>query len=494
MSQRGAEIDAAECRSYRIIVAVLLGLALLMFAYPVVRVFWNFEIDSNEGWNAYYQLRAIAGQSLYQLDSPLFFNNYPPLSFYLVGALAALIGDPMLAGRAVSLLALVAIALSTGTIVRSAGGSRTDARLAIATCIGLFAAFATDYLGMNDPQLLGQAFVVAGLAVHLGGSGGWRRGLAVAVLFAVGALTKHNLVVVPLVVAVDLLRRGPPAQRAAFFAAGLGLAALSAALLWLVVGPTFFAQVLATRTWDVARGFLFTTEILGRFQAPLAVVGLGLIAARRQRPAGLVGAYLLLALVAGAGFAGGANTDINVFFDVSIALAIGTGLVAHQLGRRFSWPQTRTVLALAANAGVLFTAPLALGRFGVDAAGEMDRREQLFNADVAYLRALPGPALCQSQLLCFRAGKDMYYDSFNVHQAIAAGHLPKDALIDKLRRHQIAVLQISDTPEFGEGEYPGVQSMPARFIHFSDQEFAILNREYRVDRVGESGRFYRPKD
>jgi len=485
---------AAETRTYRNTVVALLGLALVMFAYPVIRVFWNFEIDSNEGWNAYYQLRAIAGQSLYTLQSPLFFNNYPPLSFYLVGALAALIGDPMLAGRAVSLMALLAIATSCGFIVQGAGGSRNDARLAFATCLGLFAAFATDYLGMNDPQLLGQAFVVAGLAVHLGGSGGWRRGAIVALLFAIAALTKHNLVVAPLVVMIDLAWRGKPGQRAGFFIAGLGLAGLSALVLWLMVGPTFFAQVLATRTWDVARGFLFTTEILGRFQAPLAVVGLGLIAARHRRPAGLVGAYLLLALACGAGFAGGANTDINVFFDVSIALAIGTGLVAHRLGQRFSWPQTKTTLALAANAGVIFYAPLALGRFGVDAAGEMDRREHLFNADIAYLRAIPGPALCQSQLLCFRAGKEMYYDAFNVHQAVVAGHLPADVLIDKLRHHQIPVIQISDIPEFGEGDYPGVQSMPARFIHFSDQEFAVLNREYRIDRVGESGRFYRPKD
>ena len=484
---------SAPCRSYQITVWALLGLALSMFAYPAVRIFWNFEIDSNEGWNAYYQLRAIAGQSLYTLDSPLFFNNYPPLSFYLVGALAALLNDPMLAGRLVSLLAALSIAWSCGAIVRSAGGSRTDGRLAIATCIGLLAAFATDYLGMNDPQLLGQAFVIAGLAVHLGSSGSARRAALVAILFAIGVLTKHNLVVVPLVVAVDLLIRGPSGRRIAFLATGLGLAAVSAGVIWRLVGPTFFVQVLASRTWAVERAFLFTTEILARYQAPLAVVGLGLVAARGRRPVGLIGAYLLLALVAGAFFAGGSNTDINVFFDVSIALAIGTGLVAHRLGERFSWPKIAAAVALAANAGVLFYAPLALGRFGVDVAGEMDRRERLFNADVAYLRDLPGPVLCQSQLLCFRAGKPMFYDSFNVHQAIAAGRLPADVLIEQLKQHRIAVLQISDGPEFGADDYPGIQSMPARFIHFADPVFATLAREYTVDHVGISGRFYRPK-
>jgi len=483
----------AESRSYRRTVAALLALALVMFAYPALRIFWNIEIDSNEGWNAYYQLRAIAGQSLYHNESPLFLNNYPPLSFYLVGALAALIGDPMLAGRAVSLAAVVAIALSAAAIVRSAGGSRTDGGLAFATCLGLFAAFATDYLGMNDPQLLGQAIVVAGLAAHLGGAGTARQGMAVAALFAVGVLIKHNLVVVPLLVAVDVLVRGPARARLAFFATGLGLAAASAALLYALIGKTFFAQVLASRVWDVERAFLITVETLARFQAPVALVVVALAVFRRRRPAGLVLAYLLAALAAGAVFAGGANTDINVFFDVSIALAIGTGLAAHYLAGRVAWPHATALLALLANAGVLFYAPLTLGRFGYDMAGDLDRREKLFNADVAYLRALPDPVVCQSQLLCFEAGKAMYYDSFNVNQAILAGHFPADVLIEKLRRHAIPVLQISDGPEFSTDDYPGVQSMPARYIHFADPVFETLKREYLVDRVGISGRFYRPR-
>jgi Dolichyl-phosphate-mannose-protein mannosyltransferase len=480
-------------RSYGIAVACLLGLALVLVAYPAIRIAWDIEIDANEGWNAYYQLRAIAGQSLYHNDSPLFMNNYPPLSFYVVGAVAALVGDPQIAGRLVSLVSLLVVALSCGSIVRSAGGQRTDATLAIATCLGLFSVFATDYLGMNDPQMLGQALIAAGLAVHMRGPQSARRGILIAVLFGLGVLTKHNMVIVPLLVAADILRRGSNPVRISFFATGLTMAALSALLLLALVGETFFTQLLMSRAYDPARGFLVTTEVLGKLQAPLAIIGLLLLSGRHQRPIGLLGAYMALALVEGAVFAGGQNTDINVFFDLYIALAIGTGLASHCLELRMPAAGLRTGLALVANAGVLFGAPLALGRFVVDVAGDMTDRERLFHADVDYVKAHPGPVLCQSYLLCFRAGKPMIYDTFNVNMNVAHGRLPADILTAKLRRHEFSVIQISDLPEHSPNDPPGAQSMPARFTHFSDEVFAVLDQEYVVDRVGNSGRFYRPR-
>ena len=480
-------------RGYRLTVLGLAALALALVAYPVVRMAWDFEIDQNEGWNAYYQVRAAAGQSLYVLDSPLAFNNYPPLSFYLVGTLARLVGDPVLAGRLASCLALAGIAASCSAIVRAGGGSHLDAGLAAATCVGLFAALATDYVGMNDPQLLAQSLILAGFALYLGDVPTPRRGAATALLFAAGILCKHNLTVVPLLVAADLLRRGPPAARAAFFATGLGLAAAAAAVLALLVGRTFFVQLLASRTYDPEHGFLLTVGQLGRLQAPLAVVGLALAAARPRRPFGLVAGYLGLALVQGMVFAGGNNTDVNVFFDVYVALAIGTGLAARAAGEKIRLPGTRRVVALAANAGVIFAAPLALGRFYVDAAGEMTRRERLFHADVAYLRAIPGPAVCQSFLLCFRAGKPLFYDPFGVNQGIHWGRLPPDVLVARLRRREIPVLVISDAPTRSPDDLPGVQAMPSPFLHFGDDVFAALRRNYVVGRIGISGKFWLPK-
>lgn len=482
----------AERGPFRTTVLSLLGLAAILTLYPLIRAFYDFEIDFNEGWNGYFQLRALAGQPLYSGYGPVFANNYPPLSFFVIGALSALTGDPVLAGRLVSLAALAAITLAGGHIVRAAGGGKRERLLSIATCLLLFACFATDYLGMDDPQLLGQAFASWALAVHLGGAPTVRRTLLTALLVTVSVMTKHNLVLVPLLITADVLLRGTSRTRAAWIGSGALLAALSFGLL-AVLAPAALGQILASRSWEVDRAFLFTVEILARFQAPIAVVGAGLYAARKRRPAGLILAYLIAAIALGAAWSGGAGTDINVFFDITIALGIGVGLAAIELQGRGFGPRGLALFALLANAGALFFAPQALGRFGVDMAGEMADRERLFREDAAWLAARPGQVACQSQLLCLRAGKPLFYDSFNATQAMRFGHLPKDTLTGMLARREIAVLQISDLPARTPNDPPGVQAYPARFVNFEDDVFDALDRYYKVERVGISGRFYVPK-
>jgi hypothetical protein len=477
---------------FRTTVLGLLGLALVLALYPLIRSFFDFEIDFNEGWNGYFQLRAVAGQPLYSGYGPFFANNYPPVSFFLVGALGALLGDPVLAGRLVSLAALAAIALACGQVVRAAGGGKWERLLALATCVLLFACFATDYLGMDDPQLLGQAFASWALAVHLGGAPSVRRTLLTALLVTVSVMTKHNLVLVPLLITADVLLRGPSRTRAVWIGSGLVLAGLAFGSL-SALAPAALGQILAPRSWEVDRAFLFTVEILARYQAPIAVVGAGLYAARRRRPAGLVLAYLIAAIALGAAWSGGAGTDINVFFDITIALAIGCGLAAIELRERGFGPRWLALFALFANAGALFFAPQALGRFGVDMAGEMADRERLFREDTAWLAAQQGKVVCQSQLLCLRSGKPLFYDSFNATQAMRFGDLPKDTLTGMLARREIAVIQVSDLPARSPNDPPGVQAYPARFVNFEDDVFDALDRHYRIARVGVSGRFYVPK-
>jgi hypothetical protein len=475
------------------ICAGLLALAGTLALYPLIRAFFDFEIDYNEGWNGYFQLRAVAGEPLYAGYSALFTNNYPPLSFYLVGALGRLTGDVVLAGRLLSLAGLGAIALACAAIVRAAGGRRSEQGLALATCVLLFASFATDYLGMNDPQLLAQGFATAALAAHLGGPPSKGRAVLTALLIVASVLTKHNLVLVPLLVTADVLWRGNAASRNAYVVTGATCATLAFAALWLVAGPAFFTQLLASRTWEIDRAFLFTIETIGTFQAPLAVIGIGLWATRRREPAGLILVYLVLAIALGAFWAGGAGTDINVWFDVPIALAIGAGLVLIELRERGLSPPLQAAFALVANGGVLFYAPQALGRMGVDLTGEMAERQSLFRADAAWLRTRPGPALCQSQLLCLRAGKPMAVDAFNTTQAILTGRLPRNTLTRRLAAGDFVVVQVSDLPQRTINDPPGVQAEPARFVNFADDVFLALDRSYRLERVGISGRFYVPK-
>ncbi|ARJ66666.1 hypothetical protein WV31_13785 [Magnetospirillum sp. ME-1] len=476
-------------RPYRLTVWSLTGLAVVLLTYPLARLFWDFEIDNTEGWNAFLQLRAIGGLPLYDTGSPYFFNNYPPLSFYVVGILSKLVGDVNLAGRLVSFGATLSLCGSVAAIVRSSGGSRLDSLFAATTCGLFFACLLTDHVGKNNPQMLAQALMAAGLATYLGHGRPTRRAVLTALLFSAGILVKHSLVALPLVIAVDVLRRGEMGARVAYFATGTVMAALAGGLILWLAGPVFFQQLLASRTWDITRAFLFTVEIMGQFQAPLILVGLGLVVVRRSRPAALILTYLLVSMGIGAFFLGGAGTDLNVFFDVFIALAIGAGLVLH-LAPFFKF---RPVVALAINAGVLAYTPAALGRAGVEVLGELAHRQELFGEDVAYLKGIEGKALCQSHLLCLRAGKPAFYDPINMLQAMTMGRLPADTLTGMLKRHEIAVIELVDPPRHMEDDNPGALVPPPRWQDFPDEIFPVLFREYELDRVSLSGRFYRPR-
>src|SRR5437762_810218 len=91
----------------------VVALASLPAIVAVVRTIpLRVSLDANEGWNAYHAVAAFGG-GLYPRQPQFFFNNYPPLSFYLVGAAGRWIGDPIVAGRLVASFAfamLVAIA------------------------------------------------------------------------------------------------------------------------------------------------------------------------------------------------------------------------------------------------------------------------------------------------------------------------------------------------------------------------------------------------
>ncbi|WP_152536136.1 hypothetical protein [Mesorhizobium loti] len=114
-------------RRVSIMIGCLALLTALAALWPVYRAFLNIEIDTNEGWNAYYADAAMGRMPLYASAHQLIANNYPPLSFYIVGGLGRLIGDPVLAGRLLSLAAVLVIALGVFRAVRLLGGDATSA-------------------------------------------------------------------------------------------------------------------------------------------------------------------------------------------------------------------------------------------------------------------------------------------------------------------------------------------------------------------------------
>ena len=103
----------AATRLQTILIWSIAVLAALFLVWPVWRAFFPMEIWGNEGWNAYHADAAMRGAAqLYPPTDGLIANNYPPLSYYVLGWLGQLFGDPLYVGRAVSILSTLAIGAS----------------------------------------------------------------------------------------------------------------------------------------------------------------------------------------------------------------------------------------------------------------------------------------------------------------------------------------------------------------------------------------------
>ena len=57
----------------------------MLLVPPISLIAERFSTNPNEGWNAFQAMRALGAGPLYPPPGGLTGNNYPPLSFYIVG-------------------------------------------------------------------------------------------------------------------------------------------------------------------------------------------------------------------------------------------------------------------------------------------------------------------------------------------------------------------------------------------------------------------------
>lgn len=407
--------------------AVLALACAIGLAHAASLVGLHVLLDPNEGWNAYNTAAAMSGAPLY--PHGLFVDNYPPLSFYIVGALG---GHPIVAGRVVSLLALLAVAAAIFAAARMMGAGRPAALFAALWFAGGMLVF-TDYVGMDDPQLLGHAVAMLGLLLLLRGN------LADAALaMSLALFVKHNLVALPLACALWLAatdRRGAMRFAATGVASGLlGLLAFQA-----VTGVGLLGQLASARLFSfalLADGV--ATWLAWGGPAMLATAAL-LLVRRDDKQVLLVALYALSAVVAGTLFSGGAGVDTNAWFDAAIACALGTALALDVLATK-AWHAP-------ALAGAILLPLLAGLVFHDDWPGADDAAD----GDIAFLKAQKGPALCETLALCYWAGKPVEVDVFNLGQAYATGARRDDVLVDEIRACRFAAMEFDSLDDFALG-------------------------------------------
>ena len=425
---------------------MLYVIAIWSFAWPVYRAFLNVEIENNEGWNAYFADAAMGKMPLYPSADQLITNNYPPLSFYIVGLVGRLVGDPVLAGRLLSLIAMVAIATAIALSVRRLGGSRVAARISAAFFVATISRFYVSYAGMNEPQLLSEAIMAFGFLGFLIARSNDRGYGGPVLVMALAGFVKHNIIAMPLTAFLWLgLHRRREAVKC-FCIVAIAIIT-GTAICYALFGRNFFLNILSPRHYSLKRAL----TIFGQ----LEWVSVGLLAClynawARRRDASVQLCSCLIAIALGSYFLqkGGSGVDINAQFDLVIAVAMGLGLAFTQISL---WPvarplrseQAQAILLLAVCVRLLMSKQLQPIRLLCDRSfiNDIEMRERAMSDSVERVRRIPGDVLCRA-FVSYRAGKPFAVDAFNAQQRILAGALPKDAISARVAAGTLTIVEV----------------------------------------------------
>lgn len=449
--------DPAIGRGERLALACAAALIVLLLAG---RLWWlpvHALLNPDEGWNAGQAMRALGRGALYPSPDALVANNYPPLSFYMIGALTRLFGDAIVTGRIVALAAQIAAGGAIGTIVaRLARGKR-----AVAVAALLFGGFGVTllrpYLAMDDPQWLGHAVMCWALVLlvprRADAAPSSRSIVLAAALMLAGGLIKHNLVAIPIAATVWLWLAGRAAFRA-WIVAGVALAAAACAVLWAMWGATVFIDVLAAaRIYSLAR---MTARggplILALLPALIACRPLS-SAWRDDIRLALPPLLLAVAIPIGIVQRAGSGVNVNAFVEAITAVCIAVPVAcARRPASRHAWAG---IAALPILCLLPFAARQDIGELAGRDAAVRDQRPL-----IAALAAARGPVACDDQASCYWADRESAIDFFSVNQRLLSGAAA--ALEPALDRGDIAMIAM-------RGQNPGWQAdllIPAVHEHY----------------------------
>jgi hypothetical protein len=448
-------LDMARKRLVPLCAAVAVFAAIV----PIVRAFYSIDVEYNEGWNVYNVSALAQHHALYPVKYGWTTVNYPMLSFSFLAGLHRFTGDYLFTARVVSLLSLLVCSLLVASIVRALKGSTQAATLAGLFCFACFCANANEYVGMDDPQLFAQCFFLSALFIYIRfARDAVRAGrgtlplAATALLCVLGGFTKHNLLEFPLTVLVDLALFSLT-EALCFTLYGALLTVLGIALNIRAGGPYFLSQLLAPRGYSPLHILGNVVNVVGPLLFPFCMAAYMAMRLRRDADRRVAALLLLLAIVLGGIFSGGNGVSINALFGVMLATSILLGLFFDRAASPQAQPGLkpglrRTLPYIPAVVFLWLFIPLLIsGNWNPVAVLREDAAEQQrFAQEVALLHSRPGPAICESLLLCFDAGKPYLYDPFNATRLIEFHKLDQTVLLDQLRQHKFGAVQLSALP------------------------------------------------
>ncbi len=395
----------------------------VVLAVALCKVSVRYSFNNNEGWNAFWAA-AWGGSDLYPDPSKFKLNNYPPLWSYATGALGRLIGDNVQAGRILASLALLLNAVAVSLIVRAITGRGQGSWFAGAALLAIFGVFYETYVAVNDPQIAANCLMSFAILLSLPQlERTWSKNAEYfsVPLMLIAGLLKPNVVAAPASIAVFLMlyRR----SRLAHF---LGLSAMgfvtTCIVLYASFGPSLFSSVLFPRPYEISAAWIITKGQIVNYNVLLSIPLFLSFSANPNTK--LVCIYSMISFILGFLFAGGADVDINVFFDFAVSISIGLGLLQTSINDLVR-EKAEIIRNGVVSTGWLAVALLSLtfslqsgfreASYAFDAVADNTQRD-----DVAYVRSHGDHVLCDDLALCYWAGKRFEVDLNNLQTLIWA--------------------------------------------------------------------------
>ncbi|HYS49500.1 MAG TPA: hypothetical protein VEM36_12085 [Xanthobacteraceae bacterium] len=434
-------VGHSTSRAFTLALVLLAALAVVYAGWPLWRALFPLEIDVDDVWNAFNADAAFRPRALYPNADELIANNYPPLSFLLIGFLSKLTVDATYVGRALSLVAVAVTSLSVALCIRQLGGNTKSAALGALWFLATMVRFYENYVGKNDPHLPAVAIAAAGLAWFLMRHKRGRPVEPAILLMAVAGFYKHSVIATP---AAALLWLATINVRLALRAALVGVIAAAAGLALCVAayGPAFIDQLLFPRYYSLTR----VVACLGRTQwivPALIIWAIWAWFAQRSAAKRFTVFYAGLGLLIFAVTSSGEGVGDNSQFELVVATAIGLGLAFDEAGRilmqRCGMARIHPVFLAAlilrllvssrAEAYLVLTSSEYRGLFPA-AVAVMER-------EVVRISAVPGPVACTVMTVCRRAGKAFVWDHFATANRIRTGRVTEAEFAAKFRAQNI---------------------------------------------------------
>ena len=401
---------------------------LALVAIPLCSIPFHISRNYNEGWNAYFAQAAISGGVLYPSVDSMMINNYPPLSFYIIGAVGKLVGDNIVAGRMIAFLALMVIARNVFEFSRWLGADRMLAGLSMGVFLLGIYTLMPQYIALNDPGFLAHAFVTSAGLVFLRAreSRLWQGMFFSALLMLMGGLIKHNTISLPLAFCAytafnDRRRLG------VFLITSMVIGMIAGVVAYSIWGMAMLDGVLFhARQKSIQRSMSMLFYDLPFLLLYIAMTIIAWLLRKDRQKFSFVLWYLVWSMFNAFWMFSGVGVNQNVMCDTIISLSLGTTIfivAINDVANRFSTIHGKikvfavilvSVPWMATSLLIYLNNPYITTLAQILDAPKWERLSET-------LARSKGPVACETLAICYWAHKPMEIDFFNYGQKLVTG-------------------------------------------------------------------------